>query len=1259
MAYPSPPLRRSDMMSGSFANMRFALFSCNKLILIGQLGRDNIEIIDLASRDVTKFNDLALSVGAVTVFPSSGSETKLAYVNEHYVEVWRIGYGKCSNCANLTIDTAQTITCLAVTNDQQLLLGMSDGSVEIWDAETNSKLSLCNVIVPGNKDNTVSALAMHANGKIAIGRQNGCIQIHDIQNFSAISKDALDFDNVEPLLVTPILQIKIQNSVSAMIFLSNGNLAVVSSIGVVEVYEVYGAGPVRHLATLNEKAGKDGIWNLAESGNELLLISPLGEITSWHFNPELSELHEAATARSRLSKTGLYSAVKSIKIIANSLTQLDRRLTVSDINALEEIIIANEHLTTLDIRDCILTVEAGEKLLEIIKNKRSITTVIFSDDKRSSKAMRMQITAFLNIREFCMLEGRPEPRAVESIAIPAEYLDCRTKQIMFEPVLLLSTHGVHEQEILENWFRENPNTKPDSDLGQDEADSLISMAFESHKLLPKRIKKFLDANEELRDSDRLFFSLAFKQAFCAEITRCDEESILSKIARDRRLLVSPLNVDNKCLLQLACETNPKFLLFVINLLRAKKPEELVRDEWPADKLRERFWELNCVKVDDGVEVFKKAALNLGPDGARIIGKKLEWTPVDYRSVLDLALDELFNQPAATPAPATVGAAAAESDVERLIKILLQLDIDFESKDAYGNTVLHRILKAVIDGKLEVEVLNLLLNSDRVKARVDVDALNRQNLCPIHLALNELNNDVNERNLSPIHLVLNEDEREKQNRQELKRKVVIKVVSWLAKAQAKLELLDNEGNNTVLLRAIDLDDVTLTEELIERGAFINAQSKRSGDTVLHKVVANLIAKERAKNLIGEHSYKLLLLLLIQKADPNLPNFAGNSPFHMAVAEGSLLLIWYLFINKGDAKVRNTNNDTVLHLAVMRGDAQIVDALVNPNKVDTATLGQMSGLPVELPLGLRCELPFLTNGVDIDASNGYSLYAHTLPDGIDLIEGVRALLSRRPKILELSVVLLKQGEQTYVYGRKLDGTWGITKLNAEELLGIRFPRAGHEELCLRPEKELTYRMFGDGKGEPKEGEVVFMIEGERVVVKTLDRLDFVLPDSNAIVPMVLTAHRRDGARGFTHTELQQLSHCDIFKTQAVRGAIAEIIAKNGHTPGNFIRATPLQLALAKYDEASNDVLPALQHIIETLLVAGASQELTDYEHCETPLAHAFRQGSVQFQRYMDYQCLVELLVANGADLQVLTDGRIPAIASSRMGNNEDVISCCKAA
>jgi hypothetical protein len=79
--------------------------------------------------------------------------------------------------------------------------------------------------------------------------------------------------------------------------------------------------------------------------------------------------------------------------------------------------------------------------------------------------------------------------------------------------------------------------------------------------------------------------------------------------------------------------------------------------------------------------------------------------------------------------------------------------------------------------------------------------------------------------------------------------------------------------------------------------------------------------------------------------------------------------------------------------------------------------------------------------------------------------------------------------------------------------------------------SYRLMSDGKGNPKEGEIVFSVEDLNIVIKMLSKDDRLIPQNDPIYNLIMTANA--AKRSFTPEEIQQLSQSSLLSGHALIG------------------------------------------------------------------------------------------------------------------------------
>ena len=124
----------------------------------------------------------------------------------------------------------------------------------------------------------------------------------------------------------------------------------------------------------------------------------------------------------------------------------------------------------------------------------------------------------------------------------------------------------------------------------------------------------------------------------------------------------------------------------------------------------------------------------------------------------------------------------------------------------------------------------------------------------------------------------------------------------------------EGCKKSLHKAIKSSDIGKIEQLINRGANVNARNER-GQTPLH--IAAIVGREDVANL-----------LLLNRADIDACDHLGWTPLHAAAANSQWAAkVAELLISKGaDIYARTTEGITTLHEAARGGNKKILDLLI---------------------------------------------------------------------------------------------------------------------------------------------------------------------------------------------------------------------------------------------------------------------------------------------------------------------------------------------
>ncbi|BDI30000.1 hypothetical protein CCAX7_20510 [Capsulimonas corticalis] len=124
--------------------------------------------------------------------------------------------------------------------------------------------------------------------------------------------------------------------------------------------------------------------------------------------------------------------------------------------------------------------------------------------------------------------------------------------------------------------------------------------------------------------------------------------------------------------------------------------------------------------------------------------------------------------------------------------------------------------------------------------------------------------------------------------------------------------DEESGRTMLMAAVDMNDVESVQRLLAKGADINAQAKRwpQGATALYNAIA-----ESGRG--DQEASPVILCLLEHGADTNLPDENGVTPLILAAQQGKVNVIRALLAHGADPALRDKRGWTAIRWTSGRG------------------------------------------------------------------------------------------------------------------------------------------------------------------------------------------------------------------------------------------------------------------------------------------------------------------------------------------------------
>ncbi|MCY2932326.1 MAG: ankyrin repeat domain-containing protein [Planctomycetota bacterium] len=125
-----------------------------------------------------------------------------------------------------------------------------------------------------------------------------------------------------------------------------------------------------------------------------------------------------------------------------------------------------------------------------------------------------------------------------------------------------------------------------------------------------------------------------------------------------------------------------------------------------------------------------------------------------------------------------------------------------------------------------------------------------------------------------------------------------------------------------------------EDLIRRGADVNAKDKEIGWTALHWAAA-------------DGDVEMISKLLAARADVDATNLAGRTPLHEACLSGQREAVEALLAARANPKLADSNGRTPLHCAVQANNRAIVELLL-ARRVDVNAAAKNGQTPLQIAL-----------------------------------------------------------------------------------------------------------------------------------------------------------------------------------------------------------------------------------------------------------------------------------------------------------------------
>ncbi|XP_008209931.1 putative ankyrin repeat protein RF_0381 [Nasonia vitripennis] len=287
--------------------------------------------------------------------------------------------------------------------------------------------------------------------------------------------------------------------------------------------------------------------------------------------------------------------------------------------------------------------------------------------------------------------------------------------------------------------------------------------------------------------------------------------------------------------------------------------------------------------------------------------------------------------------------AAESNQLEIVKLLIEYGANVLCKRNDGQTALHFAIRSN-----NPAILNLLIDQDKEI----LNMMDWRGITALHTAVSresyELVDILISRGIdvdrgldgyTPLHAAL-------KNKDTLMAKKILA-------AGAKNVLFEFAQGATALHLAVWMKSVTITRQILDRGADINARDD-DGLTALHEAIiasdydqvallvargANLNSKTNTQktplhwaaiNKDPRSSQNILKLLLSRKCNVNERNHRGSTPLHLVVKLGTVEDLKLMTAAGGDVSILNYFGESVLYSAAANKDPEICRYLIRKNK-----------------------------------------------------------------------------------------------------------------------------------------------------------------------------------------------------------------------------------------------------------------------------------------------------------------------------------------
>ncbi|XP_044729552.1 serine/threonine-protein phosphatase 6 regulatory ankyrin repeat subunit A-like [Chrysoperla carnea] len=569
--------------------------------------------------------------------------------------------------------------------------------------------------------------------------------------------------------------------------------------------------------------------------------------------------------------------------------------------------------------------------------------------------------------------------------------------------------------------------------------------------------------------------------------------------------------------------------------------------------------------------------------------------------------------------------AAKGPSLEAIKYIINQKFDVNLKDLNGQSPLH--IAAAHGRKNTVEFF-------LTETGICVDDLDKKHRTPLHIAAEHNNKEVVEillknnastntkdkRGLSPLHYAIKHNH--------------IIVAKILLEKETNVDVNEILGGFTPLHLAAERGHLQSVNFLLRNGANVNAKTDKEV-IPLHLAALN-------------GHLEVVNALILKGANVNSRNITGCIPLHYAIENGNRQIANILLEHGSNVNVvDNTYNDTPLHFAVNFGHEEIVkDLLKNKANTSIATVEGFTALHLASNLGhLKIVAALLQHGVEIHCKNKHYVTALHI-----------SAYSGHREIVEL---LIKNGAKIYDEDNE-----GLTPLHLAALKGnidiIDLLIKNKADVNIRNNNGATPLQIAVANGQKVAA--AFLIKNKAEVNAThkygLTPLHTaVIKGNKEIVNLLIKNKAKVNAKSDHGTPLQLamiIAHLEILKFLIAKGADINVVDNKMVKPA---------------------VLAGNKDIVETLLKTKPHINIKDPEYAEL-LHSAIIKGHTHLVKYfikkgfdvnsnnflnvtplyiaagIDQEEIAEILITNGANVNVVTEGGAPLHVATEHGHNNVV-------